>query len=128
LLNSIEKIIPKPNIFTKTQTQGSFWFFDLSSCKILAETNNNVLCAVFLLPLVSELQKVSSPGLEPRTDLGAVIFFPVTSSSKKISVAIRAVLLSSLVTQLQEQPSPGFEQKTFSEVLTPLKSVRFIII
>jgi hypothetical protein len=46
-LNTIEKIIPKP-IFTETRTQDSFRVCDLSSCNLLAETNNFVLCAVLL--------------------------------------------------------------------------------
>jgi hypothetical protein len=38
-LNIIEKIIPKPNIFTETQTQGSLRVCNLCSCNLLAETN-----------------------------------------------------------------------------------------
>jgi hypothetical protein len=40
---------------------------DLGSCNLLAETNNFVLWTVLLSWLVSELQKPSSSGLEPRT-------------------------------------------------------------
>jgi hypothetical protein len=59
-------IISKPNIFTETRTQDSLCVFDLSSCNLLAETNNFVLRAVLLSCLVSELQKPPSPGLKPR--------------------------------------------------------------
>jgi hypothetical protein len=79
-------IIRKPNIFTKTRTQDSFRVCDLSSCNLLAETNNSVLCAVLLSCLASEIQKPSSPGLEPRTVfIGVVAFVPVISSSKQIT-------------------------------------------
>jgi hypothetical protein len=60
-LNIIEKIIPKPNIFTETRTQGSFRVRDLCSCNFLAETNNFGLGAVLLSYLVSELQEPPSP-------------------------------------------------------------------
>jgi hypothetical protein len=38
-------ITSKPNIFTRTRTQDSSWDCDHSSCNLLAETNNFVLCA-----------------------------------------------------------------------------------
>jgi hypothetical protein len=60
-------IISKSNIFTETRNQYSFQICDLSSCNLLAETNNFVLCPVLLSCLVSELQKLSSPRLELRT-------------------------------------------------------------
>jgi hypothetical protein len=52
-----KNIMPKPNIFTKTRTQGSFRVCDLTSCNLLADRNNSVLCAVLLSCLVSELRK-----------------------------------------------------------------------
>jgi hypothetical protein len=57
-------IIPKPNIFNETRIQGIFRVCDPSSCNLLAETNNFVLCVVFLLCLVSELQKPPSLEIE----------------------------------------------------------------
>jgi hypothetical protein len=92
LLNTIEiiiiiiiifVIIPKPNIFARTRTQNSFTVCGLSSCNLLAETNNFVLYAVLLSCLFSELQKPSSPGLEPRTVLRFVALVPVISSPKQ---------------------------------------------
>jgi hypothetical protein len=85
-------IISKPNIFTETRTQGSFWVCDLSFCNLLAETNNLVLFAVLLLPLVSELQKPSSPELEPRTAFGVVFFVSVISCSKQTSLVFPGVV------------------------------------
>jgi hypothetical protein len=40
-----------------------------SFCNILAETKNFVLCVIFLFCLVSKLEKLSSLGLKPRTDV-----------------------------------------------------------
>jgi hypothetical protein len=61
-------------IFTGTGTQDTFsWLclsYGLCSCNLHAETNNSGLGAVFLLCLVSELQKPSSPGLESRSFSG----------------------------------------------------------
>jgi hypothetical protein len=47
-LNIIEKIIPKPKIFTETRTQVSFQVCDLSSCNFLSETNKFCLGTVLL--------------------------------------------------------------------------------
>jgi hypothetical protein len=44
----IEKIIPKPKIFTETGTQDSFRVCALSSCNLLAETNKVALGAFLL--------------------------------------------------------------------------------
>jgi hypothetical protein len=71
-LNIIEKIIPKPKIFTETRTQDSFWVCTLSSCNLLSETNKFCLDVVLLLCLVLELHKTSSSGLEPRRVFGVV--------------------------------------------------------
>jgi hypothetical protein len=73
-LNIVEKIIiiPKPNIFTETRTQDSFWVYDLSSCNLLAETINFGLGAILLSSLVSELQKQLSPGIELRILFGVL--------------------------------------------------------
>jgi hypothetical protein len=60
-----------------------FGVCDLSSCNLLVQTNNSVLCAVLLLCLLSKLQKPSSPGLEPRLVFGVVAVVPVIPSSKQ---------------------------------------------
>jgi hypothetical protein len=61
------RIVLKPVIFTETRTQNTCWVCDLSSCNLLTETNNSVLCAVLISCLISELQKNFSSGFEPRT-------------------------------------------------------------
>jgi hypothetical protein len=48
LLNIIEKIIPKPKIFTETRTQDSSRVCDLSSCNLLSESNKICLGAALL--------------------------------------------------------------------------------
>jgi hypothetical protein len=76
-LNVTEKIItiPKPYIFTETQTQDIFWVCDLSFYNLLADTNDFILCAILLLCLVSEVQKPSSLGFQPGEFLGVVALF-----------------------------------------------------
>jgi hypothetical protein len=59
--------IPKRNLSNDTRTQDCFRVCDPSSCNLLAETNNFVLCAALISCLISQLQKPSSPELEPRT-------------------------------------------------------------
>jgi hypothetical protein len=80
-----EKVIPKPRIFTETRIEYSFRVCDLSSCNLLSETNNSVLCTV-LSCLVFELLKPSSPGLEPRTFFGFVTFVSVISLPKQTTL------------------------------------------
>jgi hypothetical protein len=63
-VNIIGKIITKPNIFTGTRSQDSFWICDLSSYILLADTNITGLDAILLSCTVSELQEPPSPGLE----------------------------------------------------------------
>jgi hypothetical protein len=116
------KIIPKRNIFTETRTQDSFQFCDLSRCNLLAKTNNFVLGAVLLSCLVSELQKPSSPGLEPRTVFGVVAVVSVISSSYLIFVEVNNfvlcdVLLSCTDSKIQKPTSPGLEPRTVFGVL-----------
>jgi hypothetical protein len=77
--------MPKPNIFTESLTQDSFWVYDLGSCNILAETNNLVLFALISC-LVSELQKLSSRDSSPGRFVGFVAFVSVISSSKKTMI------------------------------------------
>jgi hypothetical protein len=112
-LNITEKIIiPKPNIFTVIRTQDNFWVCDLSSCNLPAETNNFVLCTVLLSSLVSELLKLSSPGIEPKTvyrDCGLCYCNLLFETN---NFGLGAVLLSCLVFELQEPPSPGTELRT----------------
>jgi hypothetical protein len=72
-LNIIERIIPKPKLFTETRTQDSFRVCDLSSCNILSETNKICPGGFHLLCSVLELHEISS-GLEPRTHFGVVAF------------------------------------------------------
>jgi hypothetical protein len=101
--------IPKHNIFTKTRTEDNFRVCDLSSCNLLAETNNFVLCAVISC-LVFELQKPSSPGIEPMTLLWGcelLLFFP-----RGNNFDLGAVLLSCVVSELHTSSSQGIEPRT----------------
>jgi hypothetical protein len=54
-------------MFTGTPTQDSFLLSDQNSCNLLAKKKKFCLGAVILSCLVSELQKPSSSGFEPRT-------------------------------------------------------------
>jgi hypothetical protein len=57
----------KETSFTEAQIQDTFsrlWSF---SCNLSAETNSFSLVPVLLSCLVSELKRLSSPGLEPKT-------------------------------------------------------------
>jgi hypothetical protein len=112
-LNIAEKsiIIPKPSIFTKTRTQGSFRVYDLSSCN-LAETNKFCLGAVLLSRLVTDLQKPSSSGLEPTT-FSAVWPFFCNNLTETNNFGLGAVLLSCLVSELQKSSSLGIEPGAF---------------
>jgi hypothetical protein len=87
-LNIIEKIIPKPKIFTETWTQYIFRVCDLSSCNLLSETKKFGIGAVLLLYLVLDLHKTSLSGLEPRTDFGDVAFVSIISSSKQTALVL----------------------------------------
>jgi hypothetical protein len=87
-LNIIEKINPKPKIFTETRTQDSFQVCALSSCNLLSETNKFCLGAILLMFLVLELHKTSSSGLEPRIVFSVVPFVPVISSSKQTTLIL----------------------------------------
>jgi hypothetical protein len=111
-LNIIEKIIPKPNIFIETRTQDSFRICDPSSCNIVDETNNFVLCAVLLSFLVSELQKPTSPRIEPRTFCRGCGPHFCNLLFETNSFGLDAVLLSCLVSELQKPSSSGIELKT----------------
>jgi hypothetical protein len=119
----INIINPKPNIFTETRTQGSFRVCDLSSCNLLAETNNSVLCAILLLCLVSDQQKSYSTGLEPRTVFRGCGLCFCNLIAETNNFGLGTVLLSCLVSVLQEPPSPGFELGTsFRSFYAPIFS------
>jgi hypothetical protein len=64
-LSSSSSLNPTPS--PRLEPRTAFQVCDLSSCNLLTETNNFVLCAVLLLCLVSELQKPSSLGITSRT-------------------------------------------------------------
>jgi hypothetical protein len=115
-------IIPKPNIFTGTRTQDSFRVCDLSSCNLLAETNNFVLYTI-LLCLVSKLLKTSSSKIEPRTvSRGCgLCFCNVLFQTNNFGLGI--VLISCLGSELQETTSPGLKLRTLCGVLTFLCSL-----
>jgi hypothetical protein len=105
-LNIIENyyyIIHKPKIFTKTRTQSSFRVCDLSSCNILAK--NTIL-------LVSELQKTSSSGLEPRAVFVGCGRCYCNLLVETNNFGLGDILLSCLVSKIQKPPWPGFEPRT----------------
>jgi hypothetical protein len=79
-------IIPKTNIFTEARTQDIFRVCVQSSCNLVVE-ENFVLCTILLSCLVSELQKTSSPGLEPKMVVAVV---PVISLSKQTALVLAA--------------------------------------
>jgi hypothetical protein len=83
----MEEIIPKPEIFTKKQTQYWFRVCDIISCNLLSETRQFVLSAI-LSCLVCELLKPSSSGLEHRTFFVFVTLVPLISSSMQINFAL----------------------------------------
>jgi hypothetical protein len=83
-LSIIDKIIPKPKIFTQTRTQDSFRVCDLSPCNLLSERNKFCFGAVPLLCLVLELHKTSSSEL----GLGVVAFVSMISSSKQTTLVL----------------------------------------
>jgi hypothetical protein len=86
--------IPKPNIFTETRT------------------HNFGLGAAFLSCLVSELQKPSSPGIEPGTVFWScgVCFCNLLVQTNNFDHG--TVLLSCLVSELQKPSSSGIELST----------------
>jgi hypothetical protein len=107
----MEKIIPKPKIFTETRTQASFRVWHLSSCNLLSEINKFCLGAVLLLCLVLELHKTYSSGLEPGTDLCyGVCFYNLLFETNNFGLG--AVLLLCLVSELQKTSSLRIESKT----------------
>jgi hypothetical protein len=63
---SYDRSIPKPNIFTRDQTQHSFQVCNLCSLNLLT-IMNSFLCTVLVLCLVSDLKKLPSLGDESRT-------------------------------------------------------------
>jgi hypothetical protein len=84
-----EKIVMrKLNIFTGTRTRDSFRVCNLCSCNLPAETNNFVLGSLLLSCLITELQKPSSPGLDPRTDFRVYGLCPVISSLKQTTLVL----------------------------------------
>jgi hypothetical protein len=83
-----KKIVPKPNTFTETRTQDSYRVCDLSSCNLLAETNNFVLCAVLVSCLVSELQKHLHRESNSEQFFGVVGFVYVIFSSKETTLVL----------------------------------------
>jgi hypothetical protein len=98
--------IHKPIVFIENQTQDSFLVCDISSCSLVG-INNFVLCAILLSCFVSELQKPSSPGLEPRTVFRGCGCNLLVETNK---FGLGA-LLSSLVSELQDPLSLGLELK-----------------
>jgi hypothetical protein len=79
--------IPKTNIFTETRTQDSFRVCDLSSCYLLAETNNFVFWTILLLHVVSRIEEPPSPGFEPRTLSRSFYLFKISSWFQGISMS-----------------------------------------
>jgi hypothetical protein len=87
-------IIPKPNIFTETRTQDNSWICHLSSCNLLAETNNFVLCTI-LSCLVSQLPSLA---IEPRTVFQGCDLCLCNLLSEINNSVLGTVLLSCIVT------------------------------
>jgi hypothetical protein len=99
--------------FTRRQIQESFGGRGFCFCNLLFETKNFGLGAVLVLCLVSEVQKPSSPGIEPRTVFGdgcGPYFCNLLFETNNFGLG--SVLLSCLVSELQEPPSPGIELRT----------------
>jgi hypothetical protein len=136
-LNNTEKIIiiiPKSNIFTKTKTQGSLQVGDLSSCNLLTETNNFVLCAILLSCLVSKLQKPPSLGLKPSTGFQGCGLCSCNLLAETNNFGLGAVLLSCLVSKLQKPSSLGKEPRTvfqglaFDSVISSSKKTTLVLV
>jgi hypothetical protein len=103
--------IPKP-IFTETQTHASFRIYDLSSFNLLPKANTFVLCVFLLSCLVSELQKISLPGLEPRTVSRHCVRCSCTLLTETKNFYHGAVLLSCLLSELQKTASSRLGPRT----------------
>lgn len=67
-------------------------------------------CSLLLSWLVSDVQKLSWLGLEPRADFRGCGLFSVTPRWNKVAVVV--ILLSSLVSEVQALPTTDFELKT----------------
>jgi hypothetical protein len=98
-------------IIIETRTQELLGVYDLSSCNLLAKTNNFVLCAVLSF-LVSELQEPPSAGLEYRAGSHGPGLCCCNLLFETSNCGLGAVLLSSLFSELQEPPSPRIELRT----------------
>jgi hypothetical protein len=126
--------IPKSNIFTETQTQGSFQVCDHSFCNIHVETKNFVPCTVTLSCLVSKLQKPFSLGLKPRTDFQSCGLCSYNLLAETNNFVLRAILLSCLVSKLKKTSSLGIKPRTvvsvvtFVPVVSPLKQKNFVLV
>jgi hypothetical protein len=105
-------IISKPKIFTGTRNQDRVLDCGLTSCNIPTETNNFYLGVVLRSSIVSELQKLSSPGLKLRTGFRDcdLCFYNLLEEANNFGSG--AVLLSCLVCELHEPPSSGLELRT----------------
>jgi hypothetical protein len=91
----------------------------LCSCNLLAETNYFNLGAVLLSYLFFDLQKESSPGIEPRTvfrDCGHCFCYLLFEAN---NFDLGAIFLSYLGSELQELLSPGIELRIHSRSFNP---------
>jgi hypothetical protein len=97
------------------------YVFTVSVCsRVWAKASRNFICnktsnfgfsAVLLSCFVSELQKPSSPRLEPRTDFRGCDLCSCNLVAKANNFDLGAVLISFLVTELQKSSS-GLEPST----------------
>jgi hypothetical protein len=88
-----KKIIPKPNIFTRSRNQDRFWTCDLCSCNLVAGKNNFCLGAILLSCLVSKLQKHFHRDSNPEQIFVVVVFVPPRSNKQFWSWRCSSVVL-----------------------------------
>jgi hypothetical protein len=93
-------------------TRCKFWGFGLCSCNLLAEANEFGLGGVLLSCLVSEIQKTSSLGIEPRTVFHGCCLCFCNLPFEINEFGLGTVLLSGLVTEIQKTSSTGIEPRT----------------
>jgi hypothetical protein len=99
-------------IFTRTQSK-DFQHCGLYSCNLSTKTNNFGLATILLLCLVSELKKLSSPGLKPRTVFqGCGLCFCNLLAPKENNFGLGTIILLCLVSKLQKQFSLSLETRT----------------
>jgi hypothetical protein len=99
------------SIFSATRTQE--FFRGSAFARVISPLKKKIVFgAVLLSCLVTELQKPSSPGLEPRTDFRGYGLCSCNLLAETNNSGLGTVLLSSLVFELQKPSSPGLKPRT----------------